>query len=196
MSEEKLKLYRLLLRKYADLINEKERRTIGEIKSFVNPMDLTVHSFISDFIDDSYSYEKDFLKIFENLLSFLREKISFVEPDLILNYWLTPEEILREGVADDEDFAILVCTCALSLGNSSAEILICELDDLSTRALVSFSFNNKFYLVDPFQNLPLKSFSGEREKVIKHYSLDGKKISKFLYRFNNSKYEHFGETDL
>ena len=62
------KLYRILLEKYADLINEKERRTIGEIKALVNMDDLTIQSILADFKGKDYSFLKDYTAAAEKIL--------------------------------------------------------------------------------------------------------------------------------
>ena len=188
-----LKLYRLLLEKYSELINEREKRTIGEIKSLVNSDDLTVQSVLGDLVEEGYSFERDYPKAAEKAFAFAREEIEFVEPDIPLNYWLSPKELLTEKVGDDEDLALFLCSVLLGLGDENAEVVIAELDDLSTHAFVITELEGRFYILDPSQNHYFDEFSGRKEEVLLKYSFRGSKIRKFLYRFNSKNYEQFFE---
>ena len=63
-----LRLCKYLLEKYADIINEREKRTIGEIKSLVDGSDLTIQSFVDGFKDSAYSFDADYKKALEMYL--------------------------------------------------------------------------------------------------------------------------------
>ena len=188
------KLYRLLLGKYADLINENEKRTIGEIKALVNADDLTIQSILSDFKPDDYSRQKHYLQTAKKVFEFVTYEIKYVDPKLNLNYWLTPKEIFTEKVADDEDLAVFLCSLLSGLGDENAEVVIAEIDDPVrpyTHAFVISDINDKFYILDPSQRHGFEKFSGKKEEVLSDYNFRGAKIKKFLYKFNHSNYEQF-----
>jgi len=188
---EKIKLYRLLLEKYSSLINENEEKTIGEIKSMVNGEDLTVQSLLEDFKGENFSYEKDYLNAAKKAFEFVRDEISFVEPEISISYWLSPKEILSEKVADDEDIAVFLCSLFSGLGDTNASVVISELSTLSTHAFVVTERNEKFYLFDATQKHEFEKFCGKKEEVLQQFSFNGAKIKKFLYKFNKNEYKQF-----
>ncbi|MDP6670326.1 MAG: hypothetical protein QGI60_00740 [archaeon] len=189
--EVQLKLYKMLLQKYSDLINEHEKRTIGEIKGLVNGEDLTIQSILTDLKPENYNFEKDYIETAKKVFEFVTSEIKFVDPGLNLNYWLSPKEIFLSHVSDDEDLAVFLCSLLLALEDENAVILVCELDNLKTHAVVVTESKEKFTLLDPSQGHDFNEFSGEREDVLQKYSFGGAKIKRLLYKFNHSTYEQF-----
>ena len=191
--ENEIKLYKYLLNKYADIINEHEKRTIGEIKALVDGTDLSVQSLVSDFKDASYSFEDDYYPALKQVFEFIQKEIIFVDVDLSVNYWFSPREIIESKVADDEDLAVFLCSALKALGDNKAEVIIAELDDLKTHAFVITEIKNEFLILDPAQAFELEKYKGQKADVLKNYSFLGQKIKRFLYRFNSEKYEQFLE---
>jgi len=166
-SENELKLCKFLLEKYADIINEREKRTIGEIKALVDGSDLTVQSIIEDFKDAGYVFDSDYESSLKQVFDFVKKEVSFVDVDLNVNYWLSPREIIEVKVADDEDFAVFLCAAMKSLGDSKAEVIIAELDNLKTHAFVSTELKNDFLILDPAQEHNFEEYKGTKIEVIK-----------------------------
>ncbi len=191
--DNKLKLCKFLLQKYGDIINEREKRTIGEIKALVDGSDLSIQSLAQDFMGDNYDFEKDYEKALKEAYKFVVDEIGFVDADLNLNYWMSPKEVLEQKVADDEDFAVFTCSLMKALGDSKAEVIIAELDNLRTHAFVTTELGDKFLLLDPSQGKGFEEFLGEKTAVLAKYSFNGNKIKTFLYKFNSDKYEQFLE---
>ncbi len=191
--ENELVLCKYLLEKYSDIINEREKRTIGEIKALVDGTDLTVQSFVEDFKDPAYKFEQDYESALKQAFDFVKKEVSFVEVDLNVNYWLTPRELLQIKVADDEDLAVFLCSAMKTLGDSTAEVIIAELDDLKTHAFVVTELGKDFLILDPAQEHEFLEYKGEKLEVIKKYSYKKQKIKRFLYRFNSERYEQFLE---
>lgn len=191
--ENEVKLCKYLLEKYADIINEREKRTIGEIKSLVDGSDLTVQSFVDDFRSPDYSFENDYEGALKQTFDYVKKEVSFVDADLNINYWLTPREILEVKVADDEDLAVFMCAACKALGDKNAEVIIAELDNLKTHAFVLTQIGNDSLILDPAQDHLFEEFKGAKVDLIKKYSFQKQKIKRFLYRFNYEKYEQFLE---
>jgi superfamily I DNA and RNA helicase len=191
--DNKLKLCKFLLQKYGDIINEREKRTIGEIKALVDGSDLSIQSLAQDFMGDNYSFESDYENTLKEVYKFVVDEISFVDADLNLNYWMSPKEVLEQKVADDEDFAVFMCSLMKALKDDKAEVIIAELDNLRTHAFITTELGNKFLLLDPSQGKPFEEFYGEKTEVLAKYSFNGNKIKTFLYKFNSDKYEQFLE---
>ncbi len=189
------KLYKFLLEKYEDLINDSEKKTIGEIKGLVDEEDLTIQSILSEIKPQGFEFKKDYLNTAKKALEFINSKIECVDPGLGINFWLSPKEILELKVSDDEDLAVLLCSVLAALGDEKAFVVIAEMDDLSTHAFVITELNNKFFIIDPCQEKTFEEFSGEKTSVLQKYSFNGAKIKRFLYKFNNKEYEQFLETE-
>ncbi len=191
----RLKLYRTLLRKYSKEINEREQKTIGEVKALVNGDDLTVQSVVSGFKPEEYDFEKDYLKTAEQAFEFVKKEIFYVKADIPLDYFLSPVEILTGKVADDEDQAVFLCSMLLALEDEGASVVIAELDGLSTHAFVTIDIEGKAFFLDPTQQHEFSEFSGSTPEVLKSYSFKGNKIKRFLYKFNRFEYKSFIEEE-
>jgi len=185
------RLYRLLLQKYADLVNEHEKRTIGEIKGLVNSEDLTIQSILSDFKSPDYDFQRDYLEVAGRVFDFVVREIDYVDPEMNLNYWLTAKEVFSAKIGDDEDLAVFLCSLLLALGDEKAAVVIAELNNLRTHAFVVTEFGGKFFILDPSQPHAFKQFSGTKEEALQKYSFKKAKIKRFLYKFNHSTYEQF-----
>ena len=192
-SPNQMKLCEYLLNKYADIINEREKRTIGEIKALVDGSDLTIQSFVEDFKSPGYRFSEDYEKALKQTFDFVKKEISFVDVDLNVNYWLSPREILEVKVADDEDLAVFMCATMKALGDSTAEVIIAELENFKTHAFVLSEVGTDSIILDPAQDHSFEDFKGNKAEIIKTYSFEKQKIKRFLYRFNSQKYEQFLE---
>ncbi|MEK6958934.1 MAG: hypothetical protein AABW59_02705 [archaeon] len=188
-----LALCKFLLQKYADIINEREKRTIGEIKALVDGNDLSVQSLADDFKEKDYSFENNYSASLKKAFEYVSEEINFVEADLGMNYWLTPREVLEMKLADDEDLAVFMCNLARALGDKSAEVIIAELDNLKTHAFVMTQIGEDSLILDPAQKHKFELYLGKKVDVLGKYDFQKQKIRKFLYRFNAEKYEQFLE---
>jgi len=197
-AENELKLSKFLLQKYADIINERERRTIGEIKELVDGKDLSIQSLVQDFRGAGYSFKENYFEALKKVFELVKNEIEFVDADLGINYWLTAKEVLEARSADDEDLAVFLCAAMKALGDDSAEVIIAELDDLKTHAFVATTLPGKdpeqnFLILDPAQGHEIDFYKGTKADVLKKYSFQKQKIKRFLYRFNSEKYEQFLE---
>ena len=185
------KLYRTLLERYSELINENERKTVGEIKSLITKDDLTIQSLTSSFKIDNYKFQNHYFQAAEKAYDYMVNEIDYVEADLNISFWLTPKEIVEQRIGDDEDQAVFLCSLLYSLGDEKAQVVIAELENNTPHAFVITEFNHKFLLLDPTQRMPFREYFGEKKDVLDAYAVDGSKIKKFLYKFNHTNYEQF-----
>lgn len=194
-TELRTKLYRLLLKKYSKAINDSEKKTVGDLKALISDEDLTVHSIVQQFMDEGYSFPVNYLEKAKMLFEFLRSNIEYIslDGDLKINFWLTPKEMLNEKIADDEDFAVLLCSLLYSLGDHRAEVVIAELDNLETHAFVMTTIDDRMLILDPCQKKEFDFYLGTKEKILGKYEFEGARIKRFLYRFNRFSYEQFIE---
>lgn len=228
------KILRILLSRYSAIINEKEQKTVGEIKAMVSKDDLTIQSVAQSFSGEKYSFPENYNSVAEKCFKFVRDEITTFEPDLGISYWLLPKDIVAEKVADDEDKAILLCSLLYCLGDINAEVVIAELENGLPHAFVATEFfpgqaaaqfgaaglsqippkstpenspmagdentsistpqvQGKFCILDPCQQAEFGQYCGQKQDVLAMYAYKESKIKKFLYRFNNSKYEQYTE---
>jgi len=185
--DNELKLCKFLLQKYADIVNEREQRTIGEIKGLVDGTDLTIQSIVEDTKAENYETS------LRNIYKFIVDEISYIDPELSLNYWMSAREIMEIKVADDEDLAVFLCACMKALGDEKAEVIIAELDNLQTHAFVSTDLGGKFLILDTAQKHTFETYFGDKTKILTEYTFNKSKIKRYLYRFNSEKYEQFLE---
>ncbi|MDO8428002.1 MAG: hypothetical protein Q7S92_02200 [Candidatus Diapherotrites archaeon] len=186
-----LKLYRALLEKYADIINEHERKTIGQLKALVNPENLSIQALLSDFLPENYSFEQDYLTVLEKVYTYLKNEVQCIKTDLNINYWMSTEEILQHQVADDEDIAVLLCACMHALGDKQAFVTIAELSNLSTHAFVLTEYKDQALLLDLFQKYEFQKFFGTKVTVLENYTFEETAIKQFMYQFNHFEYKQF-----
>ncbi|MFH0969859.1 MAG: hypothetical protein V1776_00125 [Candidatus Diapherotrites archaeon] len=190
-SDARLMFYKMLLDKYAALINEKEQRSIEEIKTLVDSNDMSIQSMISQFKPDSYTVERDYLFTAQQTFEFITREIKYVPNDMNINFWLNPKDILTHKVSDDEDLAIVLCSSLLALEDKRAFVYVMELEDLRTHAVVITDVNEKTLLLDPSVGHGFFKYYGDKSFVFKKYRFDGKKLKRALYRFNSETYEQF-----
>lgn len=192
-NEIQLKLQKILLQRYSGLINERETKTVGEIKEMVNKNDLTIHALIASFGFVDYSFQDKYMSAAQMAFNFVRDNISTIEFDFGVSYWLFPKEILTERIADDEDKAIFLCSLLYALGDGNAEVVIAELTNGTPHAFVATQIGQKFYILDACQNHDFAQFCGEKSEAMGKYRFNTSGIKKFLYKFNHENYEQFQE---
>ena len=185
------KLYRTLLERYSELINENERKTVGEIKALITKDDLTIQSLTDSFKIDNYKFQNHYFQAGEKAYKYVINEIDYVETDLNISFWLSPKEIVEQGIGDDEDQAVFLCSLLYSLGDEKAQVVIAELENATPHAFVITEFNNKFLLLDPTQKKPFREYFGQKNGILDTYAFNGSKIKKFLYKFNHNNYEQF-----
>ncbi len=180
-----------LLKKYSSLITEKEEKSISDLKLLINPEDPEVKKLREKFITSKYSFEENYLESLKKIHNHLLENIREAKLDFPLTFWLSTNEMLKWGLADDEDLAIFLCSLMLSLGDKKAMVYIVELSNLETRALVFTEYKNTFFILDPFQKESLDRFKGERDSVIASYAFGENRINRPLFAFNRDEYKSF-----
>gem|GEM_PF-665164 len=189
--QKKLRLYKILLDNYSELINEHEKKTVGQIKSLINSDDLSIQSLVEKIKPENYSYPENFNAAVNNLFEFFKKEFDFVDPEIPINFWLTPNQLLTEKLADDEDLAVIFCSALIALGNPDCFAVISELGSGKTHAFVLMQFKDLFYLLDPIQGqASFDSFvSSTQEEVLQAYSFNNEKVKSILFKFNNETYE-------
>lgn len=173
-----LKIYKAIISRYREMIEEKEKKTIPELKMLIQPENPAVLSICNSIKANfrPYIYKEHFLKAAELCHDFVKEEIA--NEVLPVDFWMRPEEILEIGAADEVDKAIFLCSLLIALENKSAKVLIESAE--AKRAFVIFEFGGDFYLIDPVRGEIKK---GKHEDFAKSGS----------YEFNNQEYNEFSD---
>jgi hypothetical protein len=173
-------VYRTIISRYQDLIEERESRSIAELNSLIKPDHPAISSLRERVIGEfhPYLYNKDFLSAVEKAVGLLNE----IKPiQLPVNFWLSFDEILSLKAADDMDKAILLCSLLRALESDNSTVLVTE----SKQPYVLFEFNGRFHLINVLSG---SATEGTREEVLGTLGED-----KPLYAFNDKNYEDYRE---
>lgn len=173
-------VYRTIISRYQDLIEEKEGKSIAELNSLIKPSDPAIASLREKIIKEfrPYLYGKNFLSAVGKAVELLKEIKTIQLP---MNFWLSFDEMLSLKAADDMDRAILLCSLLRALENDNSMVLITE----PKQPYVLFEFKGGFHLINVSTG---SAITGTREEV-----LDTLKEDKLLYAFNDKKYEDYRE---
>jgi len=192
-------VYRKIIERYADAINQGEEKTLPELKALIVPADSAVQDVKAKLLEPLlqgrlYEFEKDFQQAAE--AAFQRVKsLHFVHADLPVSYWLSPAEIIELGAADPFDRAMLYCSLLIALGCKQAKVRVVEIEGGIRHPLVVFSLGEKTFLCDPAQDKTAFERTGAVEELVAGFSLEGKKVSRTLFEFNDQDYQQFEEAE-
>ena len=179
--KEKLGVYRLILMRYRDIIEEKEGKSITEMKSLVKPFDRAVLDERDKIVDSfhPYIYDENFREAAEQAITMI-SGIKTVKLPLI--FWFSFDEMLHLGAADEMGKAVFLCSLVRALENDDARVLITD----AKKPFVLFSFKGAHIIIDPDSGE--KSVAQSREEALKKLG-----TNKVLYSFNDRDYEDYVE---
>jgi len=177
----KILLYQLLVSRYKEHIEGNETKTVPDVKSLVQP----TNSNIVPIVQKIKTENKDFMKQFQNAYEYVDEIHSV--PYIGATLWLSVKEMLDNKVADYEDKAILLCSILRALG-ANALVLVALMTDGSNRPLVLLSMKDKSIMLDPNTKHDFIKFVGKRNDLIRQFSVEGNRIKRIQYEFNDKDY--------
>ena len=177
----KILLYQLLVSRYKDHIEGNETKTVPDVKSLVQP----TNSNIVPIVQKIKTENKDFMKQFQSAYDYVDEIHSV--PYIGATLWLSVKEMLDNKVADYEDKAILLCSILRALG-ANALVLVALMTDGSNRPIVLLSMKDKSIMLDPNTKHDFIKFVGKRNDLIRQFSVEGNRIKRIQYEFNDKDY--------
>jgi len=176
----------LIIKKYSDYINEHEIKTIEDLKQAVQPQNQKIEELIKQFNSPTQTLKP--IEIAKKAYEFVVTEIKTI-PSLGINFWMSIKEVLENKIADNEDKAILLCSLIKSTGLNS-EIAIVELNEGSNKPFVLIKKpEEKYTLLDINFQHEFTKYEGTLEELKNNYEENNQKISRFLYKFNDEKYE-------
>lgn len=181
----------LLVSRYGDYIEDKEEKTVYDLKEAVQPDNSHVEEIAEGIARKfpHYDPKANILKACEMGYEYVTDEIASV-PSLGVDFWMSIGEMIEKKVADYEDKAILLCSIFRALGAESL-VLIVELTDGSNRPLVSLKAGTRCVLVDPNKKHDFKRYVGDIDDIIQGYEKKGTKIARILYEFNDKEYKEY-----
>ncbi len=172
----KLSLYRLVINRYKQIINEKESRSISEIRQLVSPYTPFIEKLRDGFLSDiiPYTYKNHFFIVAERAISYIREIKTC---QFAFNFWMTFDEIAAQKVATSMDKAILLAALLRSLQSEDAKVLVTR----HNKIYVKFSWEQNNYLVSAESGSMLSG-----DDVNSSFTDDS-----VIYSFNDLVYENY-----
>jgi len=178
--EMKVRLYKLIIDRYRDKIEEYETKSVSDLKGLVQPKNATIAE-IRDSVAEGfhpYVYQDNFL---EAAKMAFQQVSSFKTIPAPVSFWLTFSEVEELMAGDEIDKSIFLCSLLRSLGSENAKVFVTD----TRNSYVLFQFSGKSFVADHSQESLLEHPTGQA-------ALDSLK-GKILYAFNDLEYEDFQE---
>ncbi|HIH19287.1 TPA: hypothetical protein HA225_04890 [Candidatus Micrarchaeota archaeon] len=178
--EVRLKLYKLIIERYRDKIEEYETKSVSELKSLIQPHDQKITSLRDSITAEfhPYVYEEHFLEAAKSAFAHISSFRTIPAP---VSFWLSFPEMQEIMAGDEIDKSIVLCSLLRSLGSESAKVFVTD----TRNSYVLFQFSSKSYVADHSQRELLEFDSGQNAMQC----LKGR----ILYSINDREYEDFQE---
>ena len=180
-SDIRAEIYRTIILRYQNFIEESESKSISELKELVKPHDKTVLEVKISILDafHPYVYDHSFLMAAQAAMTHLSTIRTVPLP---LNFWLSFEDMERIKAADSIDRAVYLCSILRSLDNDNARVYIAE----NKKPYVLFEFKGQAYLIEV--ETGKSTLSPSAEAALKTIT-----DTKLIYSFNDKLYEDLSE---
>ncbi len=186
-SEELTKKYNMayleVIMRYKDLIEENEMLSVAELPKLVTPDNSDVLAVVnkikSSFL--TYSYEENFADAAKAAFEYVSKEIA--EISMPMQFWFTPEQVIRVGAGDTFDKAILLCSMLIALGGISTRIIVVA-HDSERKIVVASEYNGKVIAMDMDEGI--KEYPS-KEALLEALGI-GKKEELTAYEFNDKMY--------
>ncbi|HQT45484.1 MAG TPA: hypothetical protein PLO51_05890 [Candidatus Micrarchaeota archaeon] len=174
IARQEIELLKIVLLRYREHIESNESKNIIEMKGMIKPHDPVIIAQRDAILEGfhPYIYAEHFLEA-AKLACARAEKIKTVS--LPLNFWLSYDDMVSIGAADDIGKAMFLCSLLRSLDSQDAKVAICA----DRKPLVAFTFDSKLYACTPDSGIGEAQAEGDFE------SIGGQKVS---YAFNDLEY--------
>lgn len=180
--ELRLKVYRLIIDRYRDKIEEYEAKSVSDLKGMVRPHDQKIAEIRITLTEafHPYVYEEHFLQAAKMAFEYVS---TFHTLSLPVSFWLDFSEMQSLLSGDEIDKSILFCSLLRSLGSENAKVVVTD----SRNSHAIFEFGGKSFVAD-HSKTQLAEFQSEAAAKA---SLNGKP----LYSFNDKEYDDFQEAE-
>ena len=180
----KIQLYELLIKKYAEHIEQTESKTVQDLKAAVQPNHPRIRQLCESIREKSGS--TDVAELCKRAYEEIAGDIHSVA-HIGISFWLSIDEMLDNKIADYEDKAILLCSVFRAF-DTEARVIVTELSGGSNRPLVLLQLGETMVLCDPNTKHDFSAFRGTREQAFSSFHANGESVLKQLYEFNDKEY--------
>jgi len=180
--ELRLKLFRLIIDRYREEIEEHENKTVSDLKGMILPHDPIIVKTRDSLLESfrPYIYEEHFLAAAKMCCEYVASFATISPP---VAFWLTFSDMRSIMAGDEIDKSILLCSLLRSIGSPDARIFVTN----TKNSYVLCSFAGKFHLSAHSGAEPAVCAS-EQEAILR---MSGKP----LYSFNDRDYSALTEEE-
>jgi hypothetical protein len=180
--ELRLRLFRLIIERYREEIEEHENKTVSDLKGMILPHDPIIAKTRDSLLESfrPYIYEEHFLAAAKMCCEYVAS-FSTISPPVA--FWLTFSDMHSIMAGDEIDKSILLCSLLRGIGSPDARIFVTN----TKNSYVLCSFNGKFHLSAHSGAEPAICAS-EQEALLR---MSGKP----LYSFNDRDYSALSDEE-
>jgi len=178
--EVKLRLYKLIIDRYHDKIEECETKTVSDLKLLIQPRHPLIVKIREAICEDfhPYLYEENFLGAAKMAFS---RVAAFRTVSVPVPFWLTLDEVQELMAGDEIDKSIFLCSLLRALGSENARVFLTD----TQNSYVVFQHLGRNYVADHSQAGFAEPPQGKKPVEL----LKGKVI----YAFNDKEYDDYQE---
>ncbi len=172
----KIELYKIIIKRYQNTINENESHSVSEIRQRTSPYSDFIRSLKAKLLCDlpNYDHKKDFLTAVHLAISYIA---SIHTCEFAFTFWMAFEDIERLKIATVTDKSILFVALLRSFESEDAVVVMTT----KGRAVVNFAWAGNNYIFVPETGSLVVG-----EDSTKIFSDDPP-----AYSFNDLKYENY-----
>ena len=174
----KLEIYKLVINRYMDLINEKESCSISEIRQKVSPYNDFIRKMRDSILSDiaPYDHKRHFFTAAQRAMSYIRGVRTC---EFAFSFWMDFNEMDKLKIATSMDKAILLAALLRSLESEDVRVLVTK----KGRVFVRFLWDSTSHLFAP----------GSGSLLLGKDSLKIFSDDPLAYSFNDLVYENYEE---
>ncbi len=116
-------IYYLIIKRYMDIINDKESHSISIIRQRVSPYNEFVRKIRDEMLSEivAYDFKRDFARAAQTAVNRIREIETI---DFSFNFWLEFPDIEKLKVATSFDKAVYLAALLRSLGSEDVKVFV------------------------------------------------------------------------
>jgi len=183
----KIDLLEGVLEKHREHIEEKEKKTIREMKGMIQPNNINLREYLSGIEEEA----EDEIEASEQAYKKIMEEIKACKAPPV-EHWMTIKSMLDRKITDCKDRAILLCSAFRHFG-AQAHVITATLENNERIPLVRIKINEKHLLINPKKQHPFRKYYGTMEELEQQFQYQGEGIRKFNYMYNDREYRTFEE---
>jgi len=181
----KVELLEGVLEKHREHIEEKEKKTIRQMKGMIQPNNINLREYLSGIEEEA----EDEIEASEQAYKKVMKEIKACKAPPV-EHWMTIKSMLDRKITDCKDRAILLCSAFRHFGAKS-HVVTATLENNERIPLVRIKINEKYLLINPKKQHPFRKYYGTMEELKEQFQHQENKIKKYNYLYNDREYRTF-----